>query len=116
MFNVLYGDAERNIGLLNHLLLGPVPMQLGGIKTERIQKGGEAVLDMSKGFVDRKVLAQILLALEPNILRGILLRRIGRKQYTGHLPVLLRQAGILAPKELLEFGPPMIARAIPQEE
>ena len=54
-------------------------MELGGGKTERTQKRKEAAFDMGEGLVDRKVLAQMCLPFEPDILRGILLWSIGRK-------------------------------------
>ncbi|MBI3301909.1 MAG: hypothetical protein HYZ72_07515, partial [Deltaproteobacteria bacterium] len=46
------------IVLLNHLFLRPVPTELGGVKTERTQKGREAAFDLRKGFIHRKLLAQ----------------------------------------------------------
>ena len=73
---VLFGD---DIVLLNHLFLRPVPAEFGRRKTERIQEFREAALHLGEGFVDRKMFAEILLGLEPNVFGRILLRSIGGK-------------------------------------
>ena len=83
---------------------------------ERGQKGGEAAFDLRKGFIHCKLLAQMRFTFEPNVLRRILLRGIGREKHTGNLPVGLGQPGIRARKKLLEVLPPVIARPIPQEK
>ena len=67
------------IVLLNHLFLRPVPTKFGRRKTQRIQKLREAALHLGEGFVDRKLFAEILFALEPNVFGRILLRSIGGK-------------------------------------
>jgi hypothetical protein len=83
---------------------------------EGIEKGGEAVFALRKGFIHRKLLAQRRFAFEPHVLGRILLRGIGSKPHTGDFPVGLGQVGILLREKLLEFLPSVIAGSIPQEK
>ena len=98
-------QAKSNIGLLNHLFRRPVPAELRRGKMERGQKGGEAAFDLRKGFIHCKLLAQMRFTFEPNVLRRILLRGIGREKHTGNLPVGLGQPGIRVAQET-SGGPP----------
>src|SRR5215208_1752331 len=106
----------RAIGLLNYLFRRPVPAEFRRGKVERIEKGGEAAFHLGKGFVQRKLLAQMRLALEPHVLRRILLRGIGSKAQTGDFPVGLGQAGVRLREKLPEFFPSMIAGSVPEKD
>ena len=97
--------APGDIGLLNHLFRWPVPAELRRGKVERIEKGGEAAFDLGKGFIQRKLLAQMRLAFEPHVLGRILLRGIGSKAHTGDFPVGLGQVGIRPARETSGFPP-----------
>ena len=91
--------------LLNHLFRWPVPAELRRGKAERIEKGGEAAFHLGKGFIQRKLFAQMRFAFEPHVLGRILLWGIGSKAHTGDFPVGLGQVGILSARETSGFPP-----------
>ena len=102
------------IGILNPLFRWPVPAELRRSKLECIEKGGEAAFDLGKGLIQRKLLAQMRLALKPHILGRILFRGIGSKAQTGDFPVGLGQAVVRFCKKLLDLFPTMIPRPVPE--
>ena len=72
---------------------------------ERIEKGGEAAFNLGKGFIQRKLLAQVGFAFEPHVLGRVLLRGIGSKAYTSDFPVGLGQVCIRIGREISGVPP-----------
>src|SRR5262245_32375416 len=101
------------IGFLIQLWSRPIPTDFNRIKIETSQKCSEALLNLSKSFVESEMLTQVSLPLEPQLLRGILLRGVGRKQQTGHVPLFLTQARVLACEKGLQLGTAMITCPVP---
>src|SRR5215510_247095 len=108
--------STLHIVLLNHLFRWPVPAELCRGKAERIEKGGKATLDLGKGFIQRKLFAQMGLALEPHVFDRILFWRIGGKAHAGDFPVGLGQAGILLCEKLLPLLSAMVTGPIPEKQ
>jgi hypothetical protein len=104
---------KLHIVFLIQLWSRPIPTDFHRIKIETSQKCSEAWLNLSKSFVESEMLTQVSLPLEPQLLRGILLRGVGRKQQTGHVPLFLTQARGLACEKRLQLATALITGPIP---
>ena len=113
-------DTERlaflkeNIAFLIQLWIVPIPAEFGGLEVEPLEELPEAVADLGERFVERKMFAEVILPLEPQVFCRVLFRGVGSKQQTRHGPLCLRYPRIFASQKLLHLGPPVIAGSIPQ--
>ena len=111
----LWQDEESaNIAFLIQLWIVPIPAEFGGLEVEPLEELPEAVADLGERFVERKMFAEVILPLEPQVFCRVLFRGVGSKQQTRHGPLCLRYPRIFASQKLLHLGPPVIAGSIPQ--
>ena len=102
------------IDFLIQLWIVPIPAEFGGLEVEPLEELPEAVADLGERFVERKMFAEVILPLEPQVFCRVLFRGVGSKQQTRHGPLCLRYPRIFASQKLLHLGPPVIAGSIPQ--
>ena len=79
-----------------------------------MEKGGEAALALGEGLIQRKVLAQMGLALAPHLLGWLLVGGMGSKAQTRDLPVSLGQAVVRLCEQLLDLFPAVIPCSVPE--
>ena len=103
-----------DIAFLIQLWIVPIPAEFGGLEVEPLEELPEAVADLGERFVERKMFAEVILPLEPQVFCRVLFRGVGSKQQTRHGPLCLRYPRIFASQKLLHLGPPVIAGSIPQ--
>ena len=106
--------ANSTIAFLIQLWIVPIPAEFGGVEVEPLEELPEAVADLGERFVERKMFAEVILPLEPQVFCRVLFRGVGSKQQTRHGPLCLRYPRIFASQKLLHLGPPVIAGSIPQ--
>ena len=88
--------GPKYIAFLIQLWIVPIPAEFGGLEVEPLEELPEAVADLGERFVERKMFAEVILPLEPQVFCRVLFRGVGSKQQTRHGPLCLRYPRIFA--------------------
>ena len=104
-----------DIGLLNDLWRGFVPVIFFRWENTILKVLKEAFFDIGKGLIKGELFTQPIFALEPNIFNRVLLGRIGSEKNTSHLPFILRESSIEFSKIISHLSITMITRAVPNQ-